>query len=175
MIKGLYGASTAKVILPGRGVLPSRPIDIKQSRNLLLNSQLFCRKWISFAEYQTFCGKTNRWRALTMCYADKLKVMPEQATLPPPIYRLAGEVLPIGRRIMQKGAIENCAENVQQFVSWLGSTRSSCQTLACWMCLLRKIVKPNHNTLTSNMISVSCRLYSFLQLEVANRQNCLNV
>ena len=40
-----------------------------------------------------------------MCYADKLMVMPEYATLAPPICRLAGEVLLIGRRITQKGVI----------------------------------------------------------------------
>ena len=38
-----------------------------------------------------------------MCYADKLIVMPEHATLAPPICRLAGEVLSIGRRVTQKG------------------------------------------------------------------------
>ena len=40
-----------------------------------------------------------------MCYADKLIVMPEHATLAPPICRLAGEVLSIGRRITQKGVL----------------------------------------------------------------------
>ena len=38
-----------------------------------------------------------------MCYADKLIVMPEHATLAPSICRLAGEVLSIGRRVTQKG------------------------------------------------------------------------
>ena len=38
-----------------------------------------------------------------MCYVDKLIVMPEHATLAPPICRLAGEVLSIGRRVTQKG------------------------------------------------------------------------
>ena len=61
-----------------------------QSRNLLLISQLFCRKRISFAEYRTFCWKTNCWRALTMCYADKLMVLPEHATLAPPRYMQIG-------------------------------------------------------------------------------------
>ena len=41
-----------------------------------------------------------------MCYADKLIVMPEHATLAPPICRLAGEVLSIGRRVTQKGVKE---------------------------------------------------------------------
>ena len=40
-----------------------------------------------------------------MCYADKLIVMPEHATLAPPICRLAGEVLSIGRRVTQKGVV----------------------------------------------------------------------
>ena len=80
-------------------------IGINQSRNLFLNSQSFCRKWISFAEYRTFCWKTNRWRALKMCNADKLIVMPEHATLAPPICRLAGEVLLSGRRVTQKGVL----------------------------------------------------------------------
>ena len=41
-----------------------------------------------------------------MCYADKLIVMPEHATLAPPICRLTGEVLSIGRRVTQKGVLE---------------------------------------------------------------------
>ena len=40
-----------------------------------------------------------------MCNADKLIVMPEHATLAPPICRLAGEVLSIGRRVTQKGVV----------------------------------------------------------------------
>ena len=41
-----------------------------------------------------------------MCYADKLIVMPEHATLAPPICRLAGEFLSIGRRVTQKGVVK---------------------------------------------------------------------
>ena len=41
-----------------------------------------------------------------MFYADKLIVMPEHATLAPPICRLAGEVLSIGRRVTQKGVLD---------------------------------------------------------------------
>ena len=43
-----------------------------------------------------------------MCYTDKLIVMPEHATLAPPICRLAGEVLSIGRRVTQKGVLLKC-------------------------------------------------------------------
>ena len=42
-----------------------------------------------------------------MCNADKLIVMPEHATLAPPICRLAGEVLLIGRRVTQKGVLDS--------------------------------------------------------------------
>ena len=39
-------------------------------------------------------------------------------------------------------------KNVQQFISWLCLPRSTCQTLACWMCLLKNILyKSNHNSL----------------------------
>ena len=40
-----------------------------------------------------------------MRYDDKLMIMPEQLTLAPSICRLAGEVLSIGRRVMQKGVV----------------------------------------------------------------------
>ena len=40
-----------------------------------------------------------------MCYADKLIVIPEHATIALPICRLAGEVLSIGRRVTQKGVL----------------------------------------------------------------------
>ena len=36
--------------------------------------------------------------------------MPEHATLAPPICRLAGEVLSIGRRVTQKGVVLSNAE-----------------------------------------------------------------
>ena len=48
---------------------------------------------------------TNRWHTLTMCYAHMLKVMPERATLAPPIWRLAEAVLLNGRAVMQKGVL----------------------------------------------------------------------
>ena len=38
-----------------------------------------------------------------MRYDDKRMITPEQLTLAPPICRLAGDVLSIGRRVMQKG------------------------------------------------------------------------
>ena len=51
---------------------------------------------------------------------------------------------------------KKCAGNVKQVVIWVRSPRSSCQTLACRMCLLRSIMfKPKHNTLTSNKTSFS--------------------
>ena len=37
--------------------------------------------------------------------------MPEHATLAPPICRLAGEVLSIGRRVTQKGVVATCYLN----------------------------------------------------------------
>ena len=40
-----------------------------------------------------------------MCYADKMIVIPEHATLAPPICRLAGEFLSIGRRVTQKDVV----------------------------------------------------------------------
>ena len=40
-----------------------------------------------------------------MRYDDKLMIMPDQFTLAPPICRFAGEVLSIGRRVMQKGVV----------------------------------------------------------------------
>ena len=42
-----------------------------------------------------------------MFYADKLIVLPEHATLAPSICRLAGEVLSIGRRVTQKGVLQD--------------------------------------------------------------------
>ena len=38
--------------------------------------------------------------------------MPEHATLAPPICRLAGEVLSIGRRVTQKGVVKTVTENI---------------------------------------------------------------
>ena len=38
-----------------------------------------------------------------MCYADRTKLLPEWPQVAPPICRLVGEVLLIGRGITQKG------------------------------------------------------------------------
>ena len=56
---------------------------------------------------------TNRWHTLTICYAHKLKVMPERVTLAPPIWRLDEEVLLNGRAVMPKGVIDGSLQNFQ--------------------------------------------------------------
>ena len=73
-----------------KDILLNWQVDFSQWWCPILNSQSFCRSWISDAQCRMFSQVTNCLLILTMCYAHMLKVLLQWVIQAPPIGMQSG-------------------------------------------------------------------------------------